>query len=755
VKALHRPNLAPILLAAALIYFVLLGGSDAGQEITALRAIGALISGGLIAWALAWGSRVGDRSDRLVILSLLFFLGACAFSQFPRFSFDAATTALALLAAFLVAREVLASPSARNLAITALGLCGIVLAVAFVALWGAVWIRWLSIPGAGLPPLDLILPVGPYRHYHVVGMTVAMLLPAIIVLSRRPAGIRAIAIIGMVAAISVIVMSGSRTVWLATVAGLALPPIAQRAGLLRRVPVAAYVAAGAIALLVFVSGAATPVLSRLAGTSTIALRSEIWRATFDRWLAHPIAGSGPGTFSVTLTLGDYFAHFPDVGRHADSAVIQLLAEAGVLGIVSLLLLAAALIAGVRQRSQVEWAPVAGLLIFVFGSFTDNPSDTSSLVVIGLAWAALATAREGGVAPNEISGRLRRFVRQASFAGAGLVAIAVTLTILASGSFDQARASARQGDGARVVQQLSQAVRLDPAFALYRRERGLWSEVLGDHEAAMDDLMEAHRLDVADATTLRALALFASASGEDAAAIRWAEDAVKLRATHAENRMTLAYVAGKAGDQQLAAAALAEVLRREPWIAAASDWARLFPSGGSLVPLLGLASKAASEAPGDDRLLLSDAWLAAELGLPAPAEMAPDVAASYAIIDCRFSEAKLAIQAMSSAEATGSDALQARVLVATATKDPARKDVLVLASLRWPLLGIIATEEIGGASPFSDPSVDLTIYRRRPMQPADLGLSFPTSTAGISVWLREPSVAAHFGAPGSRLDRCSG
>jgi O-antigen ligase len=754
MNASERPNLAAMLLAAALIYFILLGGSDAGQEITELRALGALISGGLIACCLAWGSRFGDRSDRLTILSLLFFLTACGLSEFPRFSFDAATTALALVAAFLVAREVLASSRARDLAITVLGLCGLVLALAFLTLWGAVWIRWLSVPGAGLPPLDLILPVGPYRHYHVVGMTISMLLPAMIVIAGRRGLVRVIAIVGILAAISVIVMSGSRTVWLATIVGLALPVMAQQAGLLRRIPLAAYAAAGAVALLVFLSGVANPVLNRLVGTSTITLRSEIWGATLDRWLAHPFAGSGPGTFSITLTLGEYFAHFPDVGRHADNAVIQLLAEAGMLGILSLALLVAAVIAGVRQRTDSPWAPLAGLLIFASSSFTDNPSDTSSLTVIALVWAALATAHEGAIAPAATDGRHRQVIRRASIGAFALVAISVSLTILASWSFDQARALARRGEDVAALEHLSQAVRLDPAFALYRRERGIWAEVLGHHASALADLLAAHRLNIADASTLRALALLAGAAGEDEAAIHWAEEAVGLRATHAENRLTLAYVAEKAGNPELAAKALTEVLRREPWIAAASDWAELFPSGERLVTLLNRAQQEASKPLSDQRLSLADAWLAAELRLSPPAEMAPDAAASSAVIDCRLADATGAIREMSAAEATGSDALQARILVATATNDPARHDVLELASLRWPLLGILATRQVGGDSPFSDPSVDVTIYRRRPMLAADLGLTFPTSTAGISMWLREPSAAAHLGAPGSGLDRCS-
>src|SRR5206468_1161176 len=159
-------------------------------------------------------------------------------------------------AAFLVARDVLRSPRARDLAIAVLGISGVVFAAAFFLLWGAVWLRWQSIPGAGLPPLDLILPVGPYRHYHVVGILVAILLPGVIALAGRPGAVHFLGVAGTAAAFAVIFMSGSRTVWLATTLGLSIPFIAKHSGALRRVPLVAYIAALALAPVAIVSGAA-------------------------------------------------------------------------------------------------------------------------------------------------------------------------------------------------------------------------------------------------------------------------------------------------------------------------------------------------------------------------------------------------------------------------------------------------------------------------------------------------------------------
>ena len=227
-----RRSIPNLLFAVPLIYFILLGGTDAGLLVTPLRAIGAAISAVVVAWCIVRRLDVSDITDRLVVLALLTFLATCMVSSQPRLSLDAAISALALCSAFLIARGLLADERARVLLITVLGLCGLVIGVVFAALWGAVWIRWLSIPGAGIPPLDLILPVGPYRHFHLLGTMVAMLLPALFVLWGRGGSIRLLAFVGVASGAAVILMSGSRTAWLAAVLGLGIPLVLRHRELL-------------------------------------------------------------------------------------------------------------------------------------------------------------------------------------------------------------------------------------------------------------------------------------------------------------------------------------------------------------------------------------------------------------------------------------------------------------------------------------------------------------------------------------------
>jgi len=748
-----RRSIPNLLFAVPLIYFILLGGTDAGLLVTPLRAIGAAISAVVVAWCIVRRLDVSDITDRLVVLALLTFLATCMVSSQPRLSLDAAISALALCSAFLIARGLLADERARVLLITVLGLCGLVIGVVFAALWGAVWIRWLSIPGAGIPPLDLILPVGPYRHFHLLGTMVAMLLPALFVLWGRGGSIRLLAFVGVASGAAVILMSGSRTAWLAAVLGLGIPLVLRHREAWRRIPLAAPAAVIVVFAVAVATGLAEPILSRLLGTDTIALRADIWAVTLQRWLLSPLVGSGPGTFIATLTLGGYYNHFAESGRHAHNAVIQLLAEGGLVGVASLGLLGASLVAGVRNWKALPWAPTAGTLIFALNSLTDNPADMTALVVIALAWAALLVPRVDRSYSIAEPGRHSDAVRGVSV-GAGFgVALATIVMLLASWAFDQAGIAAQQGHGAVAVQRLSVAIALDPSFALYRRDRGVWRIAQGDTAGGRRDLENAFALNPADATAAREVGLLASEQGADATAEAWAERAVRLRATHAENGLTLAYVAARAGDGQLEAETLSEVLRREPWVAAAPGWSTWFPVGDALDQLLARAQKSAASEPANGRLQLADAWLAASIGLPSPNATAPDGVASAAVIDCRLTEARAAISGMTTAEAVSLDGLSARILVARASGSTSIDDLIALAGLRSSLLGILASQYVPGASPFADPATDVALYRRLPMPAPGLDPILPTADSGTSAWLRDPAGAADRGAPNSDLARC--
>lgn len=743
------PATGRMVLAAALIFVVLVGGTDAGRYITAVRALTAAIGAAFVVTWLIRAPRETDRVDRLALGSLLLFLLACVTSQFPRMSFDAAVSATAFTAALFIGRRAVSNAATHAFAITLMGLIGLVVAVVFAVLWGLVWARWISIAGS-LPPLDLILPVGPYRQYHVVGMTVALLLPAQAVLARRREA-RGLGIVGLVASSAVIVMSGSRTIWLAvavvSVAALALFIARHGTSLRRRLP------GPAIALFVIlgVTGAVVVggiVLTRLLGTSTIELRAVLWQHSLDRWLTDPLTGTGPGSFSSSLTLSGFFGAYNGVGRHADNALIQALSEAGLVGLGSLGLLAAALLVGARRNAV--GAPIAGLALLAMMSLTDNPTDSAHLVVIGIAWMALATPT---TTPQPASTRIR-WLQAPVFLAAAIVGVVVTMHLVAAVNYDRAVSASTQADGSQVRDALTTAVALDPSYALYRRNRAAWLLADGQTDVAVLESRQAVALNPGDATAWRVAAMAAATSGNRSLAARLAARATELRTLDPVNAETQAYLALREDKADAVRTALTVALRWNPWVAGDQSFSSTYADAdvGELVRAARESWITLPDTTG--RQEPAQAWLAAMVGEPMESSQLTLIdAAASAVIDCNLASAKVQTEDLSPSEGSTADALLVRILVLRAGKEPTNQ-VLALAALRWPLLGLMAGSDLPGRSPMADAEEDARLYSRNAITAPRGSPSLPTFESGLSAWLREPRQAAARGAPDSGLAECA-
>jgi O-antigen ligase len=407
------------LLGAALVWFIFIGGTELGLLYTPVRAINAAI-GGIIVGVWVWRMpRRADLTDLLVLGALIAFLVACVASRYPRMSFDAATTAVAFAAALSVARWEVSDPKKARALVTVLAVCALGLILLILPVWTSVWASWISIQGS-LPPLDLDLPVGPYRQYHPAGMLFALLLPALLELTQRRLA-NVLGWMGIVLSIVLIYMAGSRTVWLALALGFVLPLIAARMRISRATVITLAVSSVLLAVLL-VTNVLTSIVARLTTGSTVALRFEIWSESIGRWLTSPIFGTGPGSFSAAFTFSDYFQQYERVGRHADNAAVQIVMEAGVMGILTFGLLATALVMGVqRARGRTTMLAVSGIAIFGFMSVTDNPSDTANLAIIGLCWAALCT-------PAIVTPLATRWSPSWRTAALGLGALVVTVAV---------------------------------------------------------------------------------------------------------------------------------------------------------------------------------------------------------------------------------------------------------------------------------------------------------------------------------------
>jgi hypothetical protein len=309
-----------------------------------------------------------------------------------------------------------------------------------------------------------------------------------------------------------------------------------------------------------------------------------------------------------------------------------------------------------------------------------------------------------------------------------------------------------GETDQVVRSLEMASMLDPSFALYQRELGVWLLAAGDVHGAIGRLSGAARLNPADATTQRAMAIAEILNGRPDVALLAARRAVELGGLHAENQLTLAFVAARAPEgKQEAARALVTALQPWPWLAASPGWASYFPSGPTLRSLLATADTSWSE-----RLLATRryggqrAWIAAMLGHTE--EGGAGVEPAVQLIRCDITAANAAVAALGAQRSTLAG-LISRIMVARAS-DMSPADDITLARLRSPLLGILATGEAPADSPLVGHVEDTRLYRRLTMAPPAFGPLFPTPDAGLSGWLRDPREAAKHGAPGSYLANCS-
>jgi O-antigen ligase/tetratricopeptide (TPR) repeat protein len=739
-----------LLLAAGLIFLVLLGGTEAGRLATGLRAMGALVGGVAILVYLWQMPRENDLVDRLVLAGLVAFLVTCLTSAWLRQSFDAATSAIAYAAAFYMARGAVADERGRQLAITALGMMGIVIGLTFLTIWGSVWLRWIMVPGAGFPPFDLALPGYLYGHQYPVGMLAAMLLPATLLLARRP-GIWPLAVIGSGATLLVAFMSGGRAIWLAGLGGLLVGVLVARGVRLPSVGLRFRLVALSVAGLAIIAVLAVsqPLLHRLAATSTIDLRLAMWQTAISHWLASPLLGFGPGSFASEFSLTGYYSTYRPNVPHAHNVMVQVLFEGGILGYLALGLVCSGVVVAIARTRRWHWSSAAAISFFILSSATDNPTVVPFLLGPLIVWASLACPR-ARVSRTEP----RTWVSAMTLSAAVVVGMATLATVGASWEYDRASEAATAGDRAQVLSSLAAATRMDPSFALYHRELGVWLQSVGDLPAALAELTTAMELNPSDAVAFRAAALLYAQEGNRDEAVRLASTKVALEGAHIENTLTLAFIHAQFGDTEGERSALVAAVRRAPWLTAAPEWTLAFPNALPGPILLDAFESWQGDSRISARNLRARAWLAGLTGAETPAGASPAIQVHAAVLACRIQEAEqtLASLSLDAPAATQGDGLQAQLLFKAAYGDGRLSEITTLIKLRDPGLGETIARAAGGTSPIWSAFYDNRYYDRLPIQaPTDFAL--PTATSGLSAWLRDPVNAADRGAPDSGLANC--
>lgn len=635
-------GLLPTAGLTALAFIVMIGGTSMGELMPAVRTVNLLIAAGLLiryAVRLPFG---GDSIDRGILLACVLTAVAGVLSAMPRQSLESVLQAITYAAALFTARDVLADRRVRSAFLTTM----VVLSSAMTFLAAMRWFplvgEWLGLAGAtAAPPLNLELSAFPWGHRYDLAFLVVALYPAWWIgspsLGRRIGGVVA----GVVVA-AIVVLVGSRALWgavaLATAVALA-PSIATAwRHSARRRNLMLGGAAGLVGVLAM-SGLGAALVQRGLSATTLEYRTEMWGDLLGMWTAHPLSGYGPGTFPWVLQQTDYFDTNTWAPLHPDSAPIQLVATAGVLGIAALIAVLVTLVPPIWRTGSalLRWVTV----VFLVTSIAANPTVFIFAVAPMLAWAAYAAPHAPAAMGLKVSWSGWR--RVASVAMAGVVAVAYLSITIGAFAYDAAVVAVAEGRTNDARGALNTAVLLDPGMALYWRQRGVLTYLDGEPPAtAVADLRRATGINPSDDLALRSMGLALVASGDEGAAGRAFADALARQRGDPTNLLLSAWWAGTHGHGSEALATLAEAVQSWPWIVAAPSWGTVLPSGITTADVLAEAARRwESGQPTPEFLRDQGLWLSVlaerpdlQAGAIAAAPISPLVAgAELALLQC--------------------------------------------------------------------------------------------------------------------------
>lgn len=565
----------PAVVTIAAFFYMVLLGATAGSELSpTLAAISGLVTLPFIAAYVYFLPSQADQIDRLVLVSVLLFVGACVVSSMPRQSFEPALAALAYASALFVARRATARPRVRQVLVWTLVALSLVMTIVTAARWETYLADWMDLSGWRVPPaLNMELPSNPWGHRHDVTLLVAMLYPAWWL--GRPSTLRRVAgaVIGLVV-LAIVIADGSRTLWIAFLIGGAATAVVMlrdrgrlRASRQAWIGVTALVVVLVASLVV--SGAASSLIDRLTNYDSVGWRTAMWSALLNSWAAHPAAGSGPGTFPWLLQTTGYFDGSSFAPRHPDSAPIELLAEGGLLGVAALAVLLWA-VAAPLWRSRNAGA-VFALTSYAVASVANNPTDFAFANVVAVVWVAYALPRAFDASRSSIGISLRsRAIRMGSLAALGVIALAWGGTNLASFAYDGAAGAVARGDMATGLAELERAEALDPSMALYARQSGTAGLVAG-RDGALERLERAVALNPHDDLAWRTLAIAFDQAGNQSAAAQARGRALELQRSDPTNLLLSAKDAARQGEEAAAEQLLAELVQAWPETVFSSTW----------------------------------------------------------------------------------------------------------------------------------------------------------------------------------------
>lgn len=492
-------------LIVGLSFLVLLNGSTNGLTDPALqKGLALIITLAALAWV-AVGQWASPPAWKAVLVWVGLYLLAVIFSVDPRRSLTQMELMGIDLFLLLLSADLVARGWPRELLVKALLIVGsLVTAVSWLSagLWYMNWLR--AAPGQWLP--DILYRPGSANVVAMFMNLMVMLAGARLLVTRGWGARLALAVLAAAAA-GMLYLTSSRGGWLGAAAGLAaLAALAVITGrvdvrraweFMRARPVLLVAAGAALAAgMVLVGGFLYQRTIHPTHAPVSTARSEYWPPAWQAFLAHPLTGTGPFTYSEAF-LGANSVPPRFLYIHAHGTPFNLLAEMGLAGAVGGLLLAGSVVAGLLRRLRETQSALEDLGVVMgaaaalaavavhslFDGFHTEPVGLWVLVTaLGAALGRFQSERDE--AKQRDAAKLRGAVEQRGAFGLRIANIwslplagLLWMEIWTAAPLHQGTALANETRWQEAAAAFDQAVARDPASVIAHQQRGLAYAVL--------------------------------------------------------------------------------------------------------------------------------------------------------------------------------------------------------------------------------------------------------------------------------------
>lgn len=452
-------------------------------------------------------------------------------------------------------------------------------------------LEWITVGAPGIPPLRLPSEV---TSFGSVAVPPFVIIPAwaLAGLIERPLLRRTVRTSLVVIGIPLVILSGSRSAWLAIAAGFTIGVLPwawrQRHRLGPRGLSGREAVAGVVALLIASLGLAL-VLPRLTAVSSLLYRGALWRDTLAAWSTDPLLGVGPGFMPYARQAAAADFSFPVRQPHSHNLPLGVLGDAGLVGLAAALILIGtlALVAGPwRSRTPVGRTAASVLLGLGIGGLFEDLTFLPgfNLLAILLVAVALLDARE--VSWSAV--RIAPGIRMTAFAaGGGAIALVlVGAMIIADAGAVAYRAGtdrAADGDLVNATAWLARAVEIDRWHPAGPRALAVAADAAGDPLLALRAARQATLLNPGDATAWINLALLCEADGDAACAAKAGEEAAATARYLAPELLNAAMLLERRGRTRSADEAYRLSLLTQTATSFVLDWPRSIVIGEGTLP----------------------------------------------------------------------------------------------------------------------------------------------------------------------------